>query len=103
MSKIHDPDLLDGEKPLYVFEHEVISDRLINALESFHTVDRDTIKPYYIIQLVPTIDYFISYHDRGWSFSEKINITQEQVDKYLILFDSLSMPFLEYMEILHEG
>lgn len=103
MSLLHDPDLLDSEKPLYVFEHEVISDKLINALESFHIVDREAIKPYYIIQLVPTYDYFISYVDRGWTYSEKIYITQEQVDKYLVLYDSLSMPFLEYMEILHEG
>lgn len=102
MSKLHDPNLMDNEKPLYVFNHEVISDRLIIALESFHEVERETIKPYYIIQLVPTSDYFISYRETGWVYSEKVYITQEQVDKYLVLFDSLSMPFLEYMEILHE-
>lgn len=103
MSKIHNPDLLDSEKPLYVFEHKVICDRLIDALESFHEVYKNGSKPYYIIQLVPTDNYFISYIGGGWVYSEKVYITQEQVDKYLVLFDSLSMPFLEYMEILHEG
>ena len=103
MSKLHDPNLLDSEKPLYVFEGEVICDRLIDALESFHEPYKTQSKPYYVIQLVPTDSYFISYHNAGWAFSEKVHITQEQVDKYLILFDSLSMPFLEYMEILHEG
>ena len=103
MSKLHDPNLLDSEKPLYIFEEEVISDRLINALEYFHEVDRESIKPYYIIQLVPTYHYFISYRDKGWAYSEKIYVTQEQVDKYLNLYDTVSMPFLEYMEILHEG
>lgn len=103
MSKIHDPDLLDSEKPLYVFEGDVICDRLVEALESFHEVERHVAKPYYIIQLVPTRDYFISYRDMGWAYSEKVFITQEQVNKYLTLFDSLSMPFLEYMEILHAG
>ena len=103
MSKLHDPNLMDSEKPLYVFEQEVICDRLIDALESFHEPYKTQSKPYYIIQLVPTDSYFISYHNAEWAFSEKIHITQEQVDKYLILFDSLSMPFLEYMEILHEG
>lgn len=103
MSKLHDPDLMDSEKPLYVFEHEVICDRLIGALESFHEPYKKGNKPYYIVQLVPTDKYFISYYDAGWAYSEKIFINREQVDKYLILFDSLSMPFLEYMEILHEG
>lgn len=103
MSKLHDPDLLDSEKPLYVFKQEVICDRLIAALESFYEKYLKPIKPYYIIQLVPSDSYFISYREKGWSYSEKIYITQEQVDKYLILFDSLSMPFLEYMGILHEG
>lgn len=103
MSKIHDPNLRDSKKPLYVFEQEVISDRLINALESFHEPYKKESNPYHIIQLVPTSDYFISYIEGTWIHSEKIYITQEQVDKYLVLFDSLSMPFLEYMEILHEG
>lgn len=103
MSLLHDPDLMDSEKPLYVFEHEVICERLISVLESFHRVERQAFKPYYVIQLVPSKSYFISYHDGGWSYSEKIYITKEQVDKYLILYDSLSMSFLEYMEILHEG
>lgn len=103
MSKLHDPNLLDCEKPIYVFEQELISDRLINALESFHVVEKETIKPYYIIQLVPTYDYFISYREGTWVYSEKVYVTQEQVDKYLILYDTISMPFLEYMEILHEG
>ena len=103
MSKIHDPDLMDSEKPLYVFEQEVICDRLLEALETFHEPYKKGSKPYYIVQLVPTDKYFISYKGANWIYSEKIHITQEQVDKYLILFDSLSMPFLEYMEILHEG
>lgn len=102
MSKLHDPNLLDSEKPLYVFKHEVISDRLIYALESFYEKYLKPINPYYIIQLVPSDSYFICYREDGWSCSEKVYITQEQVDKYLILFDSLSIPFLEYMEILHE-
>lgn len=103
MSKLHDPDLMDSEKPLYVFEQEVICDRLIDALESFYTTNRKRSKPHYMIQLVPTESYFISYHDAGWAFSEKVYISKEQVDKYLILYDTLSMSFLEYMEILHEG
>lgn len=103
MSKLHGHNLMDKEKPLYVFEHEVISDRLINALECFHEVAHKSINPYYIIQLVPTYHYFISYLERTWVHSEKVYITQEQVDKYLNLYDTVSMPFLEYMEILHEG
>ena len=103
MSKLHDPDLMDSEKPLYVFKHEVISDRLIKALEYFYEGEEEAFKPYYTIQLVPTYKYFISYKGGNWVYSEKVYITQEQVDKYLILFASLSMPFLEYMEILHEG
>lgn len=103
MSLLHDPSLMDNEKPLYVFKQEVICDRLIDALESFHEVFKKGSNPYYIIQLVPSESYFISYRNVVWSFSEKIYITQEQVDKYLILYDSLSMSFLEYMEILHEG
>lgn len=104
MRKIHDPDLSDNEKPLYAFRNEVISKRLIEALEYFHEVYKKENGPYNVIQLVPTDTYFISYRDRGWIFSEKVYITQEQVDKYLILFASLSMPFLEYMEIiLDEG
>ena len=101
MSKLHDPDLLDSEKPLYVFKQKVICDKLINALESFYGEINKEINPVYIIQLVPSDIYFLSYRDVGWSYSEKVIITKEQVDKYLILFDSLSMPFLEYMEILH--
>lgn len=103
MSNLHALHLMDSEKPLYVFEQEVICDKLTNALESFHEVYKEGSKPYYIIQLVPTDNYFISYIGGTWIHSEKIYVTQEQVDKYLILFDSLSMPFLEYMEILHEG
>ena len=102
MSKLHDPDLMDCEKPLYVFEQEVICDRLIDALESFYTVNRKRSKPYYRIQLVPTESYFISYYNAAWAFSEKVYISKEQVDKYLILYDTISMSFLEYMEILHE-
>ena len=102
MSKLHDPDLMDSEKPLYIFNHEVISDKLIDALKSFHGVGREPSKPYYVIQLVPTENYFISYRNAEWVCSEKVYITQEQVDKYLILYDTLSMPFLEYMEILYE-
>lgn len=104
MSKLHDPDLLDSEKPLYIFKQEVICDRLIVALESFYEAPKEERRPsYYIVQLVPSYDYFISYINAGWSHSEKVYVTQEQVSKYLVLFDSLSMPFLEYMEILHEG
>lgn len=103
MSKLHDPNLLDNEKPLYIFGQEVICDRLLEALESFHDTHRTSIKPYYVIHLVPSDNYFISYNGGFWIYSEEVYITQEQVDKYLILFDSLSMPFLEYMEILHEG
>ena len=103
MSKLHDPNLLDSEKPLYIFEQEVICDRLTEALESFHEVYKNDSNSYYIIELVPTYSYFISYREDTWVYSEKVYVTQEQVDKYLILFDSLSMSFLEYMEILHEG
>ena len=104
MSKLHDPDLMDSEKPLYIFEQQVISDRLIVALESFYAASKEGRRPFYdIVQLVPSYIYFISYNNSGWSFSEKIYVTQEQVDKYLILYDTVSMPFLEYMEILHEG
>lgn len=103
MSKLHDPDLMDSEKPLYIFKQEVISDRLINALESFHVVEREAVKPYYVILLVPTYNYFISYREGTWVYSKKVYVTQEQVDKYLNLYDTVSMPFLEYMEILHEG
>ena len=103
MSLLHDPDLMDNEKPLYVFEQEVICERLTEALESFHEVYKKGSKPYYIIQLVPTDNYFISYVNTTWVYSEKVYITQEQVDKYLNLYDTVSMPFLEYMEILHEG
>lgn len=103
MSKLHDPTLLDNEKPLYIFKHEVINDRLINALETFHEVTKQASEPYYAIYLVPTEDYFISYRKSSWVYSEKVYVTQEQVDKYLLLFDSFEMPFLEYMEILHEG
>lgn len=104
MSKIHDPDLKDCEKPLYVFEQEVICDRLIRALESFYEAPKENIwTTYYSVQLVPSYNYFISYNSAGWTFSEIVHITQEQLDKYLILYDTVSMPFLEYMEILHEG
>ena len=41
MSKIHDPNLMDSEKPLYVFEQEVICDRLIGALESFYEATKE--------------------------------------------------------------
>ena len=103
MSKIHDPDLMDSEKPLYVFEQKTICDRLIGALEYFYEAPIEKRKPsYYMIQLVPSYKYFISYNNAGWSFSEKVCITQEQVDKYLVLYDTVSMPFLEFMEILHE-
>ena len=103
MSKLHDPDLMDSEKPLYVFEQEVICDRLIDALEYFYEFSKRDDKPESIIHLVPSYKYFISYNNSKWAFSEKVYITQEQVDKYLILYDTVSMPFLEYMEILHEG
>ena len=104
MSKLHDPDLMDSEKPLYIFEQQVISDRLIDALESFYSAPKEGRRPFYdIVQLVPSYIYFISYNHSKWSFSEKIYVTKEQVDKYLILYDTVSMPFLEYMEILHEG
>ena len=104
MSKIHDPDLMDCEKPLYVFEQEVISDRLIDALESFYEAPKEEKRPSYsILQLVPSYNYFVSYNNTEWTFSEISYITQEQVDKYLVLYDTISMPFLEYMEILHEG
>ena len=104
MSKLHDPNLKDCEKPLYVFEQEVICDRLIRALESFYESPKEKVRSsYYIVQLVPSYNYFISYNNAGWTFSEIVHITQEQLDKYLILYDTISMPFLEYMEILHEG
>lgn len=102
MSKLHGPNVFDDEKPLYVFEQEVICDRLVDALESFYVAIKIGGLPESIIHLVPSYKYFLSYRDLGWSYSEKIYVTQEQVYKYLILFDSLSMPFLEYMEILHE-
>ena len=103
MSKLHDSGLRDSEKPLYVFEQQLISDRLVNALESFYDGSRIDGKPSSGVYLVPSSGYFISYNNSKWTFSEKVYITQEQVDKYLILYDTISMPFLEYMEILHEG
>ena len=103
MSKLHDSGLMDSEKPLYVFEKEVICDRLVNALEYFYRGREIDGKPESVIYLVPSYNYFISYDNSKWTFSEKVYITQEQVDKYLILYDTISMPFLEYMEILHEG
>ena len=103
MSKLHDPNLKDSEKPLYVFEQEVICDRLVNALKYFYDGSRIDGKPSSVIYLVPSYGYFISYNNFAWTFSEKVYITQEQLDKYLILYDTISMPFLEYMEILHEG
>lgn len=98
MSKLHDPDLLDSEKPLYVFKQEVICDRLIAALESFYEKYLKPIKPYYIIQLVPSDSYFISYRENGWSCSEKVYITQEQVDKFIQINNVIPMKFVEFIE-----
>lgn len=101
MNKLHDPNLRDGEKPLYVFEQQVICDRLVDALESFYEASIIEGIPESVIHLVPSYNYFLSYRDFNWTYSEKVFVTKAQVDKYLILYDTISMPFLEYMEILN--
>ena len=98
MSKLHDSGLMDSEKPLYVFEQEVICDRLVNSLESFNDGSKLDGKPSSGIYLVPSYDYFISYNNFAWTFSEKVYITQEQVDKFIQINNVIPMDFIEFID-----
>ena len=105
MSKLHDPDLNDSEKNLYFFPEKVVSIELINALSTHYgdmygvPIDREIKR----INLVPADPYFLdTYSTRNWVYIEKVIITQEQVDRYLTLFNITGLSFLEYMEIILE-
>ena len=105
MSKLHDPDLNDNEKNLYYFPEKIVSRELINALIThYKDIDGELIDTEITrINLVPADPYFIdTYSSRNWVYIEKITITQQQVDRYLTLFNITGLSFLEYMEITLE-
>lgn len=105
MSKLHDPNLNDDEKNLYLFPKRVVSIELINALNA-HYADMYGIpidKAITEIALVPHNPYFLdAIYTTNWVYIEKISITQEQVRKYLLLFNVTGLSFLEYIEVILE-
>lgn len=106
MSNIHSSELKDSEKNMYIFPESIVTDELIKALE-FHYEHRDCSSYDYYdgdIKLVPCDPYFLCYeHEQSWFHKRKINITKEQIDKYLLLFNVTSISFLEYIEIILNG
>lgn len=89
-------------KDMYVFDKDIINKDLIKALDIYNFRDKD-LKCESHIQLVPGSIYFLSIDDLDWNYEKLIYITQEQVDRYLILFDITSIEFLEYIEMITKG
>lgn len=106
MNSINRNELDDSEKNMYIFPESIVTDELIKALK-FHYENRDCDSYDYYkgdIKLVPCDPYFLCYeYDQSWFHKQKINITKEQVDRYLLLFNITSISFLEYIEIILDG
>lgn len=106
MNLIHSNELEDSEKNMYIFSESIVTDELIKALE-FHYENRDCNSYDFYegdIKLVPCDPYFLCYeYEKFWFHKEKINITKEQLDKYLLLFNVTPISFLEYIEIVLDG
>ena len=98
MTSIHSSDLTDEVRNMYVFTKDVISEELLLSLETYNTRTK-AIEYTEHIQLIPGYRYFISSDNLNWSYKEMIYITQEQVDKFLVLYKTLDMSFLDYIEL----
>lgn len=98
MTSIHSNDLTDRGRNMYVFTKDVISKELLLSLETYNSRTK-AIEYKEHIQLVPAYTYFLTNDDLNWSYKEMIYITQEQVDKFLVLYKTMDMSFLDYMEL----
>ena len=85
---------------LYVFNKEILTEELYNLLLELH--GNGFSKGYskvYKLELVPGLGHFIAINNAStWSYREKIEVTKEQVDKFIQINNVIPMKFIEFMD-----
>lgn len=91
--------LKDYEKDMYVFNTELISDNLIQALILNHRKGIGfTTNKIRFICLVPGHSYLLVTNDIDWEYKELIVVTKKQVDKFIQINNVIPMDFIEFIE-----
>ena len=85
---------------LYLFTKEILTEELYNLLIELYGnsfgVDYSDV---YKLELVPGAGHFISINSGNvWSYQEKIEVTKEQVDKFIQINNVIPMKFIEFIE-----
>lgn len=102
MKDMHCPNKLDSEKPLYRFSADIICNELISALKDYYEHVQIIEVSDSSLYLVPSGGYFMRIKDPGWLRYKTIEVTKEQVDKFLALHTMCAIPFLKFMENEYE-
>lgn len=84
---------------LYIFTKEILTEELYNLLKELHQYSYiDIYSRTYKLELVPGSEHFISTNiDVDWSYREKIEVTKEQVDKFIQINNVIPMDFIQFI------
>lgn len=84
---------------LYLFSREILTEELYNLLKELyggHGVDYNNV---YTLELVPGGQHFIAINSANlWSYRERIEVTKEQVDKFIQINNVVPMKFVEFID-----
>lgn len=85
---------------LYVFTKEILTEELYNLLIELYGnsfgVDYSNINK---LELVPCAGHFISINSsQVWSYKEKVEVTKEQVNRFIQINNVVLMDFIEFIE-----
>ena len=84
---------------LYVFTREILTEELYLLLKEQYRGCREDYNNVYRLELVPGTGHFIAINNAStWSYHEKIEVTKEQVDKFIQINNVIPMKFIEFIE-----
>ena len=85
---------------LYVFNKEILTEELYNLLKELYKNNFDVdYSNVYKLELVPGLGHFIAMNMAdSWFYREKIEVTKEQVDKFIQINNVIPMKFIEFID-----
>ena len=85
---------------LYVFPKEILTEELYNLLKELYEDNFDVdYSNVYKLELVPGSAHFIAMNMAdSWFYREKIEVTKEQVDKFIQINNVIPMKFIEFID-----
>ena len=85
---------------LYVFPKEILTEELYNLLKELYEDNFDVdYSNVYKLELVPGLGHFITINNAStWSYREKIEVTKEQVDKFIQINNVILMKFIDFID-----